>query len=148
MIYLGIDPGKDGGISYIQVAEGKTKAHSFVYSDYMLNLLCSTLRGDIVCCLEQVHAMPKQGVTSMFNFGVEFGYIKGVLEASKIPYQEVSPQKWKKEFSLNGEKEKSIEACKRLFPDVCLLRTEKCRKEHDGMAESLLMAEYARRNFK
>ena len=89
--------------------------------------------------------MPGQGVTSMFNFGANFGYIKGVLEALSIPYQEVSPQRWKKEFSLNSEKEKSIDKCRQLFPNVSLLATPRCRVAHDGMAEALLMAEYARR---
>ena len=52
---------------------------------------------------------------------------------------------WKKEFGLNGNKQKSIEVCRKLFPDVSLLPTSRCKKSHDGMAEALLMAEYARR---
>lgn len=103
--------------------------------------------GNSICCLEQVHAMPKQGVTSTFNFGVSFGYIKGVLEAYGIAYQEVTPQKWKKEFGLDGTKAKSIAVCRHLFPNVSLRATEKCRVDHDGMAEALLLAEYARRRF-
>lgn len=89
--------------------------------------------------------MPKQGVTSTFTFGVGFGYIKGMLEAFEIPYQEISPQKWKKEFGLTNDKAKSIEVCKRLFPAVSLRPTEKSRVNNDGMAEAVLMAEFARR---
>jgi crossover junction endodeoxyribonuclease RuvC len=98
-----------------------------------------------MCCLEKVGAMPGQGVTSMFNFGVSYGYIKGVLEANRIPYQEIPPQRWKKEFGLNSDKAASVEVCRKLFPDVNLLATPRCRKPHDGMAEALLLAEYARR---
>lgn len=103
--------------------------------------------GECVCCLEQVHSMPKQGVASTFKFGVGFGYIKGVLEAFRIPYQEIPPQRWKKEFGLNTDKQKSIEVCKRLFPSVSLKRTERCTTEHDGMAEALLLALYGKRKF-
>ena len=98
-----------------------------------------------VACVEHVSAMPGQGVTSMFNFGQNFGYIKGLLEAFQIPYELVRPQKWKKEFGITGDKNSSVEVCKRLFPGVSLRRTERCRKDDDGMAEALLMAEYARR---
>lgn len=83
----------------------------------------------------------------MFNFGKSAGFIEGVLQAYGIPYQLITPQKWKKEFSLGHSKEDSITVCKRLFPSVKLLPTDRCKKESDGMAEALLMAEYARRKF-
>lgn len=141
MIYIGCDPGKNGAIALM--GDGISV---YPYSNDKLIEICEIVAGEeCVCCLEQVHAMPKQGVTSTFNFGVNFGYIKGVLEAFRIPYQEIPPQRWKKEFGLNTDKQKSIEVCRRLFPDVSLKRTGKCRTGHDGMAESLLMAEYARR---
>lgn len=141
--YIGIDPGKHGGIAII---EGDTVKVS-PYSDAELLALgmLDHSSGQSICCLEKVSAMPKQGVTSMFNFGVSFGYIKGVLEAFGVPYQEIRPQTWKAEFSLNTDKTKSIEVCQRLFPDVCLLANERCRVPHDGMAEALLMALYAKR---
>lgn len=97
------------------------------------------------CCLERAGAMPGQGVTSMFKFGENFGFIQGLLAAYSIPYELVTPQKWKKEFQITGDKNSSISVCKRLFPDVSLRRTDRCKKDHDGMAEALLMAEYARR---
>lgn len=89
--------------------------------------------------------MPGQGVTSMFNFGKGFGWILGTLEAYSVPYELIRPQKWKKEFSVTSDKNTSINVCKRLFPQVSLLPSEKCRKDNDGMAEALLLAEYARR---
>lgn len=83
----------------------------------------------------------------MFHFGENFGFIQGVLMAYGIPYELVRPQKWKKAFSITGDKNTSIAVAQRLFQNVNLLPTERCRKPHDGMAESLLMAEYARRHF-
>lgn len=146
-LFLGIDPGKAGGIAYIDT-ENKI-AGTEPYSDKALIDLCRDIlqTSAVVCCLEKVGAMPGQGVVSMFSFGKSVGYIKGVLEAFGIPYQEITPQKWKREFSLNSDKAASAEVCNRLFPDISLLATPKCRKPHDGMAEALLMAEYARRKF-
>lgn len=146
-LFIGIDPGKNGGIAYIDTQDNNFDTEP--YSDKALLDLCSDASHDwnkqVICCLEKVGAMPKQGVVSMFNFGHSVGYIKGVLESFRIPYQEITPQKWKREFGLSSKKAVSAEVCKKLFPDVDLLATPKCKKPHDGMAEALLMAEYARR---
>ena len=50
--------------------------------------------------LEQVSAMPGQGVTSMFNFGQSFGIIKGICSAMQLPIYFVRPAKWKKYLIL------------------------------------------------
>lgn len=141
MNYIGIDPGKKGGIAVI---DGDI-AFTIPWDDQkFINEMECIRREPCIVCLEHVSAMPKQGVTSMFNFGVSFGFIQGVLTAFGIPFELVKPQKWKKEFSIS-DKNESIAVCKRLFPDVSLLPTERCRVPSDGMAEALLMAEYARR---
>lgn len=147
-VFIGIDPGKSGGIACIDTESGIR--YTVPYSDKDLADLCrdESWRGNtehIMCCLEKVGARPGQGVVSMFSFGQSVGYIKGVLESFRIPYQEITPQKWKKEFGLNSEKAASAEVCRKLFPEVSLLATPRCKKPHDGMAEALLMAEYARR---
>lgn len=146
-LFIGIDPGKSGGIAYIDMQDNVSV--TIPYSDTALIDLCLVASNDwnreVVCCLEKVGARPGQGVVSMFSFGQSVGYIKGVLEAFRIPYQEIAPQKWKKEFGLNSEKAASAEVCRKLFPDISLLATPRCKKPHDGMAEALLMAEYARR---
>lgn len=143
MIYIGIDPGKSGALAILAEA-GKAEVIPFDREAYKHAL--AGLSEPAKACLEQVGAMPGQGVTSMFHFGENFGYIQGLLEAFGIPYELVRPQRWKKEFGVSG-KNSSIEVCKRLFPDVSLRRTENCRKDDDNMAEALLMAEYARRRF-
>lgn len=146
-LFIGIDPGKSGGIAYIDTQDNISG--TIPYSDTALIDLCRDASHDwskeVVCCLEKVSAMPGQGVVSMFSFGQSVGYIKGVLESFRIPYQEITPKKWKNEFGLNSDKAASAEVCRKLFPDVGLLATPRCKKPHDGMAEALLMAEYARR---
>ena len=146
MVYIGIDPGKNGG--YAIINEILEEIETFPWDDKQFAEKmgeCGCYGNEVRCCLEKVGAMPGQGVTSMFSFGKSAGFIEGVLTANKIPYQLVPPQTWKKAFSLNASKLNSIEVCRKLFPDVDLYRTERCKKPHDGMAESLLMAEYARR---
>lgn len=143
MIYIGIDPGQKGGIA-ILYDNGLLLTEP--YSDTALLETCADLKDtQCICCLERVHSMPNQGVASTFKFGAGYGFIKGVLSACGIPYQEILPQRWKKEFGLNSDKMQSIEVCRSIFPNVNLKRTERCKVNHDGMAEAALMAEYARR---
>lgn len=143
MIYIGIDPGKDGAMAIILEAGG-IEIVPFSPEGYR-DALAEFPPMECRCCLERVGPMPKQGVTSMFKFGENFGFIQGLLTAHRISFELVTPQKWKREFQITGEKNSSIAVCNRLFPDVSLRRTERCRKDDDGMAEALLMAEYARR---
>jgi crossover junction endodeoxyribonuclease RuvC len=151
VLAIGVDPGKNGGIAMID----NGLVISYPYSDEKL-ILCLKGAGswkqrtpgrEVRICVEKVGAMPGQGVVSMFNFGKSLGFIEGVIQAFGLSYQLVPPQTWKKEFSLTGDKSNSIDVCRKLFPGVNLLATERCTKPHDGMAEAILMAEYARRKF-
>lgn len=144
MTCIGIDPGKSGALAVI---DGKSiQVVKFDEGAYIAQL--NQYEGlTAVCCLEHVSAMPGQGVTSMFSFGQNFGWIQGVLRAFGIPFELVRPQKWKKEFSITADKNSSVAVCQRLFPDVSLLPTPRCKKPDDNMAEALLMAEYAKRKF-
>ena len=149
MIYIGVDPGKKGG--YAIIMDGNSGTYpwddvAFALFIASMNVQSDILEEPIVCAVEKVGAMHGQGVTSMFSFGHSLGYIEGVLTAEDISYQLVPPATWKREFSLIGkDKAASVEVCRKLFPGVNLLPTDKCRKESDGMAEALLLAEYARR---
>lgn len=149
MIYIGIDPGKNGGIAKINTDTGFVKTVTFSEESLISELEGYFMfdKSPLRCVVEKVNAMPGQGVVSMFNFGQNYGFIQGVLKAYAIPYELVTPQKWKKEFSCTSDKNTSIEVCKRLFPSVNLKATERCRKDHDGMAEALLIAEYGRRHY-
>lgn len=146
-VFIGIDPGQDGGYAILYENGGMTYGvmdrDDFIHE--MRVVRNENFGYEPFAIVEQVSSMPKQGVASTFKLGKNAGHIEGVLEAFCIPYQLVVPRKWKAEFGLNSDKAKSCEVCKRLFPNVDLKRTERCRKDHDGMAEALLMAEYARR---
>ena len=153
MIWVGVDPGKNGG--YAIIAESDTGKAVFAYPwddtffAFEMSAIMQKKDEGITAVVEKVGARPGQGVTSMFNFGKNAGYIEGVLSALGIPYQLIPPATWKKEFSLIGkDKQASIEVCKRLFPDVDLKRTERCRTESDGKAEALLLCTYAMRHFR
>jgi crossover junction endodeoxyribonuclease RuvC len=91
-----------------------------------------------ICIIESVSAMPKQGVTSSFNFGQSFGCLRGAVAASRVPTILVSPQKWKKAMSLDSDKEKSRRMAILFFPDSDAFRL---KKSH-GRAEAALMALY------
>ena len=145
MFYMGIDPGKDGAMAWIS-RDGEVEILPFSESGYA-SILCQ-MRGKAVVALEKVGARPGQGTKSMFTFGENYGFIRGILEAFSIPYQEITPQKWKKEFSVTSDKKTSINAAKHLFPYADLRKTERSTKDHDGMAEALLLAEYCRRHMK
>lgn len=145
MTYIGCDPGKSGALAVIW-SNGNVDVATFRDDVYRDILWDAAGTGDEVrCCLERVGAMPGQGVNSMFHFGENYGFIQGLLTAYSIPYELVTPNKWKKEFQVTGDKNSSIDVCKRLFPGVSLRRTDRCRKDDDGMAEALLLAEYAKR---
>lgn len=151
MIYIGVDPGQRGGYAVISTSETGQAVFAYPWDDTFfvteMQALSRTGNG-IVAAVEKVGAMPHQGVSSMFSFGQSYGFIQGVLTALGIPYQLVPPRKWKAEFGLlNTSKEDSVRVAKRLFPGVNLLPSERCRKDSDGMSDSLLMAEYARRHF-
>lgn len=145
MIYIGIDPGNDGGIGVINTISERTEAIPYS-DDALIRELFQVGRQRVI--VEEVHSMPKQGVKSTFAFGVNYGRILGILKALKVSYETVSPRVWKKEFGCTSDKKTSIDVCHSLFPLVDLKRTEKCKKDHDGMAEAMLLAEYARRHMK
>lgn len=151
MIYIGIDPGKKGSWAVIAQSETGQFIKVYPWDDVFfvadMNAMSHT-SDNIVAAVEKVGAMPHQGVTSMFNFGTSYGFIQGVLTACGIPYQLVPPGVWKREFSIVSKgKTGSVDVCKRLFPDISLFPTERCRKESDGMSDALCLAEYARRKF-
>lgn len=142
MTFIGIDPGKSGAMAIIN---GKTVTTVPFDEEAYADALARVDETNAFAVVERVSAMPGQGVTSMFSFGTNYGFIQGLLTANRIPFEIVMPQKWKREFGVTSDKNTSITVAQRLFPEVSLMRTEKCKKPHDGIAEALLMAEFARR---
>ncbi len=115
MLIIGIDPGINGAICLFRdgkivdvfempkMAVGK-KNKSQVNASQIFNEIQKAIEGEdktkVIAVIEQVSAMPGQGVTSMFNFGQSFGVLKGIFSAMQIPMDFVSPVKWKKFFNF------------------------------------------------
>lgn len=145
MNFIGIDPGKSGAIAVIREDDTIDTA---VFSEEAYKYLINKYKDDSFAVVEQVGFIlkgAKLSYNAIFNFGANFGFIQGLLYAHGIPYQTVRPHVWKKYFNLSKDKDLSIQCAKRLFPNANLYRTERCTIAHDGIAEALLMAEYAKR---
>ena len=148
MIYIGIDPGAKGAMALLDDNARLPEIIPFNKEEYIDRLrLLFYEEAECICCIESVHALPRQGVASTWAFGQSYGWLLGMLDTLCIPYQPITPQKWKKEFGLNSDKAKSVEVCKQLFPGIKLLRTDRSRKEDDNIAEAVLLSLYAKRKF-
>ncbi len=143
MVFIGIDPGKKGGVAVIY----EDICNVYPYSDKNLIQVCWIYRRNCFATVENVHAMPGQGVTSTFSFGKSFGYILGVLDAYGIPHTEVDPRAWKKEFGVTADKKTSIWKCEELYPGLNLYPTKRSRTKSDGMAESVLISLYGMKHY-
>lgn len=100
--------------------------------------------------IEKAQAMPKQGVSSMFKYGMGYGELLGILYALRLPHGLVHPRVWCKTMHAGlsakaSAKERSKEAVKRLFPDVNTLATSRSTKPHEGIIDALLITEFGRR---
>ena len=142
--WVGIDPGQTGAIAVItdgtyyeaqdwpgDETEAAELARSFLIS-YDLRL----------CALEMVSSMPKQGVSSTFKFGANWGIWRGILAALQIPFILVRPQEWQKGLvpkKSEGDDKPSLAVARRMFPDA-----ELHLKKHHGRADALLLAYYAK----
>ncbi len=147
---IAIDPGKKGAIVIIRDNEitpiempllGKELNEREIYH------IISKYSKDQECYgfIEKVHAMPGQGVTSMFNFGMGYGILRMTFTACNIPYQLVTPQAWKKYVLAGLPKDKSstINYVARKYPNVDLTPGRK-RKPHDGIADAICIGEYGK----
>lgn len=150
--FIGIDPGIKGGLALVS-AKGELievvpmpGMDKEVDGRELAQILASwaIMAGDLSrVYIEKVHSMPKQGVASTFKFGKAYGIAIGVVNAVNLPLEYVSPQKWKKTFSLIGKsKDASRLMASDLWPDH---RSEWQYKYQDGKAEAALIAEHGRR---
>ena len=101
---------------------------------------------DIKVIIEQVSAMPGQGVTSMVNFGQSFGILKGICSAMQLPMYFVRPAKWKKYFNLlNSEKDASRTKAIEIFP---YFSSQLARKKDSNKADAILIASFYYETYK
>ena len=132
MRIIGIDPGLSGAIAILEnnkvvgiydmpvMAEGKKNKRQ-LNSAQLVNIIKDNIytKEEITVVVEQVNAMPGQGVTSMFNFGQTFGAIKGVCAALNLSIFFVRPSKWKKHFELiNSSKDSSRTKVIEMYPSL------------------------------
>ena len=156
MILIGIDPGVNGAIAFLDEDLG----FKYVFDMPVMNLsgkkqqvnaaaLAYIFREnlpyvgtdygvDATAYVEQVHSMPGQGVSAMFNFGTGYGVIQGVLGALQIPMVLVSPAVWKRRAGLTGKpKDASRTLAQQLYPAAPL-----GLKKHVGRADAILIARF------
>ena len=155
MLIIGIDPGLSGSICFFEdgkildvvemptMTEGKKNKRqvngSQIYNE-IFNRIKKIDKRDIRVIIEQVSAMPGQGVTSMFNFGQSFGILKGICSAMQIPMYFVRPAKWKKYFNLiNSEKDASRTKAIEIFP---YFSSNLSKKKDSNKADAILIASY------
>lgn len=148
---IGIDPGASGAIALLHdgvpvavhdmpVLPRKTVGE-IVDGAQLAAMLRGALHGAhgaaVLVVLEQVGAMPKQGVASTFKFGQSDGIARGVIAALGLPLVEVTPQRWKKRFGLGGtEKDVARATAIQRFPQLAAALT---RKKDCGRADAALM---------
>lgn len=93
---------------------------------------------ELTAVIEQVNAMPGQGVSSMFNFGLSLGIVEGVLGWRMVPVSFVTPQRWKKQAGLIGrDKDASRTLAIRTFPEMA---NQLKLKKHNGRADAIFIA--------
>ena len=155
MLIIGIDPGITGAICFFEngevkdiiempnMADGKKNKRQIngpqIYNE-ILARITGIPKKDVLVIIEQVSAMPGQGVTSMFNFGQSFGVIKGVCSALNIPIYFVRPLKWKKYFDLvKTHKDASRTKAIQIYPHIS---DKISRKKDSNKADAILIASY------
>jgi crossover junction endodeoxyribonuclease RuvC len=148
MVFIGIDPGSiNGALGAIDHHGNYMEAFNIEHQDkHILALVFKSRILGLVdpkegaeICMEQVHSMPNQGVSSTFSFGRAVGVISAVCELTRYPVHLVTPQKWKKHFHLTADKNESLDMARYLWPEAKL----KLKKDINK-AEALLIAEYLR----
>ncbi len=161
MLIIGIDPGISGSICFLEdgvikdvlemptMTEGK-KNKKQVNGSQIFNEISFRIKTyekkNIKVVIEQVSAMPGQGVTSMFNFGQSFGILKGICSAMQLPIYFVRPAKWKKYFNLiNSEKDASRTRAIEIFP---YFSSNLSKKKDSNKADAILLASYFHETYK
>ena len=155
MLIIGIDPGISGSICFFQdgiikdviemptMTDGKKNKRQ-VNGSQIYNEISEKIKrineNEIRVVIEQVSAMPGQGVTSMFNFGQSFGILKGICTAMQLPMYFVRPTKWKKYFNLiNSEKDASRTRAIEIFP---YFSSQLSKKKDVNKSDAILIARF------
>lgn len=151
MRILGIDPGAGGALvlldtktnqlTVLDMPTVEIKRGQRMVNQVSAQLVAELLRGHKIdhAVMEKVHAMPGQGVSSMFAFGRAAGVVEGVLSGLSLPTTLVPPQEWQKAMRVIGGKDGSRHRAMELFPEQAPMFA---RKKDDGRADAALIAAY------
>ena len=160
MLIIAIDPGISGSICFFEdgkilevlemptMIEGKKSKRQVngaqIYNEILKRIGGSEKQTRVI--IEQVSAMPGQGVTSMFNFGQSYGILKGICSAMQLPMFFVRPAKWKKYFGLiNSEKDASRTRVIEMFP---YFSSNLSKKKDSNKADAILIATFYYETYK
>tara|TARA_B100000287_G_scaffold359503_1_gene351537 strand:+ start:197 stop:697 length:501 start_codon:yes stop_codon:yes gene_type:complete len=161
MLIIGIDPGISGSICFFEegkivdviempiMVDGKKNKKQVngaqIYNE-ISERISTRKKENIRVVIEQVSAMPGQGVTSMFNFGQSFGILKGICSAMQLPLYFVRPAKWKKHFNLiNSQKDASRTRAIEIFP---YFSSQLSKKKDTNKADAILIASFYYETYK
>ena len=140
--WIGIDPGASGAIAVIHESGNVNWIRNDSTEHELADWLRDVAEGfDCIAIIEQVSAMPKQGVSSTFKFGRSFGFLIGLLTALRVRYESYRPQVWQKHMHCltKGDKNVSKAAAQRLWPSTKITHAN---------ADALLIAEFGRQIWK
>lgn len=140
-IFVGIDPGKGGGIAAVSQDRTVVMACRMPETERELLDALMSLQLDgttAMAVLEKVHSSPQMGVKSAFTFGEGFGMLRMALAAARIPFETVVPNKWQRDMSCQtrGDKNVTKQLALSMFPNV---------KVTHALADALILSEWLRR---
>lgn len=169
--YIGIDIGEKGAISVLtENSKEVYESHAMPSIGGVIDIhkfveLLKFYRGqDCHVVFEDLHAIFGSSAKSNHSFGRNDGIVRGVVAGLGLPFTPVDAKVWQKEMfvgvkklqrksssgktMVNDTKKMALIACKQLFPTADLLATKRSTVPHDGIVDSILMAEYNKRKFK
>ncbi len=145
--YIGVDPGANGGL--VAISDEITATKMPATERDIWDWFSERNNRPSVAVIEKVHSMPKQGVSSTFKFGMNYGFLRACLIAANIPFEEITPQKWQKGLGIvpaskteskTQWKNRLKQHAQQLFPQIkvtlatadALLIATYCKRKHEG----------------
>ncbi len=159
MIVCGVDPGLSGGVAILTPSFTKSggvevdlmvmpEIQAFVAKMQWL----AAAEDECHVFVEKAQSMPTNKASAMFNYGTGYGQLLGVLWCLGIAHSLVGPRVWTKAMWAGTKdaepKKRSLEAVQRLFPNIKLTATARCKVPHLGLVDALLIAEHGRRTLR
>jgi hypothetical protein len=164
---LAADPGKFGAIAIIgedrsvNVLKNPLTEEGEIDIAKIAKFIKPFLKNEVKILIEDIHALFGSGASATFEFGRSLGLVQGLILTLGLKFEKIQPKKWQKQMfegialiqkEVKGKlktdtKAMALEAVKKLYPEVNLLPTKRCKKASDGIVDAILIAEYGRLNF-